>query len=193
MSRAISGRSSHDEREVTEDLGTRLAEIKGAKLVKSFCYTCPWQCPTEVTGSRRQGRLPQGQSRIAQQHRLALRQGHGERPTSRATPTASSTRCCAPIPRAQPGQFKRISWDEAFTFIADKLAAIRDKWGPEAVAYTCHHDPNTIFFRHLLGDLYGSPNNYTHTSGCEQDRRAACLTHLRARVPDARLRATRAT
>ena len=44
------------------------------------------------------------------------------------------------------------------------------------MAYTCHHDPNTVFFRHLLGDLYGSPNNYTHTSGCEQDRRAACLT-----------------
>jgi thiosulfate reductase/polysulfide reductase chain A len=33
-----------------------------------------------------------------------------------------------------------------------------------------------VFFRHLLGDLYGTPNNYTHTSGCEQDRRAACLT-----------------
>ena len=49
-------------------------------------------------------------------------------------------------PKGQPGQFRRISWDEAFTYIAGKLAAIRDKWGPEAVAYTCHHDPNTVFF-----------------------------------------------
>ena len=32
----------------TENLGTRLAQIKGAKLIKSFCYTCPWQCPTEL-------------------------------------------------------------------------------------------------------------------------------------------------
>ena len=30
------------------DLGSRLAEIKGAQVIKSFCYTCPWQCPTEV-------------------------------------------------------------------------------------------------------------------------------------------------
>ena len=31
-----------------QDLGSRLAEIKGAERIKSFCYTCPWQCPTEV-------------------------------------------------------------------------------------------------------------------------------------------------
>ena len=32
----------------TPDLGSQLAKIKGAKVIKSFCYTCPWQCPTEV-------------------------------------------------------------------------------------------------------------------------------------------------
>jgi len=30
------------------DLANELARIKQAKVVKSFCYTCPWQCPTEV-------------------------------------------------------------------------------------------------------------------------------------------------
>ena len=34
--------------EMSKDLGTKLAEIKGAEVIKSFCYTCPWQCPTEV-------------------------------------------------------------------------------------------------------------------------------------------------
>ena len=34
--------------EMSRDLGTKLAEIKGAEVIKSFCYTCPWQCPTEV-------------------------------------------------------------------------------------------------------------------------------------------------
>ena len=34
--------------EMSKDLGRRLAEIKGAEVIKSFCYTCPWQCPTEV-------------------------------------------------------------------------------------------------------------------------------------------------
>ena len=57
-----------------------------------------------------------------------------------------------------------------------EAANISEKYGPEAVALTCHHDPNTQFYRHLLSDLYGSPNMYAHTSGCEQDRRSACLT-----------------
>ena len=79
-------------------------------------------------------------------------------------------------PKGEPGRFRRASWDEALDFIAGKLAGIKEQWGPEAVAFTCHHDPNTVFYWHLLRDLYGSPNMYTHTSGCEQDRRSACLT-----------------
>ena len=79
-------------------------------------------------------------------------------------------------PKGEPGKFRAASWDEALQFIADKLDHIKKEWGPEAVAFTCHHDPNSHFYWHLLRDLYGSPNMYTHTSGCEMDRRAACLT-----------------
>ena len=159
----------------TDDLGQRLASIKGAKLIKSFCYTCPWQCPTEILV--RDGKVVYHKGNPASPNNIGSRCAKG---MASSYLTRDPDRLKYPMLRTnakgKPGQFKRISWDEAFTFIADKLAQIRDKWGPEAVAYTCHHDPNTIFFRHLLGDLYGSPNNYTHTSGCEQDRRAACLT-----------------
>ncbi|MEO7743090.1 MAG: molybdopterin-dependent oxidoreductase [Usitatibacter sp.] len=157
------------------ELGSRLAEIKGAKLIKSFCYTCPWQCPTEILV--RDGKVvyhkgnPQSPNNIGSRCAKGMASSYLTRDPDRLKYPMLRTN-----PKGQPGQFKRISWDEAFTFIADKLKLIRDKWGPEAVAYTCHHDPNTVFFRHFLGDLYGSPNNYTHTSGCEQDRRSACLT-----------------
>ena len=158
-----------------DDLGTRLAEIKGAKLIKSFCYTCPWQCPTEILV--RDGKVVYHKGNPESPNNIGSRCAKG---MASSYLTRDPDRLKYPLlrtnPKGQPGQFKRISWDEAFTFIADKLKLIRDKWGPEAVAYTCHHDPNTVFFRHLLGDLYGTPNNYTHTSGCEQDRRAACLT-----------------
>lgn len=159
----------------TDDLGQKLAAIKGAKLIKSFCYTCPWQCPTEILV--RDGKVVYHKGNPASPNNIGSRCAKG---MASSYLTRDPDRLKYPMLRTnakgKPGQFKRISWDEAFKFIADKLALIRDKWGPEAVAYTCHHDPNTIFFRHLLGDLYGSPNNYTHTSGCEQDRRAACLT-----------------
>ena len=69
-----------------------------------------------------------------------------------------------------------MSWDEAFGFIADKLKQIAEKWGPEAVALTCHHDPNTVFYHHLLRDLYGSPNMYGPYLGLRAGPARGCLT-----------------
>jgi len=157
------------------NLGSRLAQIKGAEIVKSFCYTCPWQCPTEV---------------FVRNDRVVYHKGNPESPNNIGSRCAKGMaswhvtqdpdRLKYPMLRTtdkgEPGRFKRISWDEAYAFIAEKLKRIASEYGPEAVALTCHHDPNTQFYRHLLGDLYGSPNLYAHTSGCEQDRRSACLT-----------------
>jgi hypothetical protein len=62
-----------------QDLGTRLAEIKGAQRIKSFCYTCPWQCPTEV---------------FVREGQIVYQKGNPEAPNNIG---------CAPIPRASPG------------------------------------------------------------------------------------------
>lgn len=159
----------------SKDLGSQLAAIKGAKIVKSFCYTCPWQCPTEV---------------FVRDDKIVYQKGNPESPNNIGSRCAKGMaswyvsrdpdRLKYPMLRSnakgKDPDFKRVSWDDAFNYVADKLKFIAGKWGPEAVVFTCHHDPNTVFYRHLLGDLYGSPNNYTHTSGCEQDRRSACLT-----------------
>ncbi len=162
---------TYQERELSE----RLAEIKGAEVIKSFCYTCPWQCPTEVYV--RDGKVVYHKGNPESPNNIGSRCAKG---MASWYITQDPDRLKYPMlrtnPKGEPGQFKRISWDEAFQFIADKLKMIADKWGPEAVALTCHHDPNTVFYHHLLKDLYGSPNMYAHTSGCEQDRRAACLT-----------------
>jgi thiosulfate reductase/polysulfide reductase chain A len=157
------------------DLGARLAEIKDARVIKSFCYTCPWQCPTEVFV--RDGKVVYHKGNPASPNNIGSRCAKG---MASWYVTQDPDRLRFPLlrtnPKGEPGQFKRVSWDEALTFIADKLNDIKEKYGPEAVAFTCHHDPNTHFYWHLLRDLYGSPNMYAHTSGCEQDRRSACLT-----------------
>lgn len=157
------------------DLATRLAKIKGAEVIKSFCYTCPWQCPTEVYV--RDGKVVYHKGNSQSPNNIGSRCAKG---MASWWITQDPDRLKYPMlrtnPKGEPGQFKRISWDEAFSFIAEKLQHIAKEWGPEAVALTCHHDPNTVFYHHLLKDLYGSPNMYAHTSGCEQDRRAACLT-----------------
>ncbi len=156
-------------------LSERIAGIKGAEVVKSFCYSCPWNCPTEVYV--RDGSVVYVKGNAEAPNNIGTRCSKG---MASWWTTRDPDRLKHPMLRTNAkdrrGEFKRISWDEAFRFIAGKLREIDKKYGPEAVALTCHHDPNTQFYRHLLSDLYGSPNMYTHTSGCEQDRRSACLT-----------------
>ncbi len=157
----------------TKDLGRKLAQIKGAKVIKSFCYTCPWQCPTEVFV--RGGKVVYQKGNPESPNNIGARCAKG---MASYHVTTDPDRIKYPMRRTGPkgsGQFERISWDEAFTVIANKLVEIKEKHGPEAVVYTCHHDPNTVFAHMLLRDLYGTPNCYAHTSGCEQDRRMACL------------------
>ena len=158
----------------TNELTQELARIKNATVIRSFCYTCPWNCPTEVFV--RDGKIVYHKGNPESPNDIGSRCAKG---MASSHLTVDPDRLKYPMKRTGPkgsGEFERISWDEAFTIIADKLTEIKEKHGPEAVVWTCHHDPNTVFARHLLGDLYGTPNCYTHTSGCEQDRRLACLT-----------------
>ena len=158
------------------DLSAQLARIKGAEVIKSFCYTCPWLCPTEV---------------YVRDGRVVYHKGNPDAPNNIGTRCAKGMaswhitqdpdRLKYPMrrinPKDEPGRFERISWDDAFSFIAEKLTAIKEKWGPEAVVYLTHHDPNSAFMVSMLANLYGTPNiSLGHVMGCEADRRVATLT-----------------
>ena len=150
----------------------RIAKLKNAEVIRSFCYACPWNCPSEVYV--RDGKVVYVKGNEEAPNNIGTRCGKG---MASWWITRDPDRLKFPMLRTNPkgerGQFKRISWDDAYSFIAEKLISIRDKYGPEAVVLTYHHDPNTVFYKHLLGDLYGSPNMYGHGSGCEMDRRSA--------------------
>ena len=161
----------------------RIAEIKGAKAVKSFCYTCPWTCPTEVFV--RDGKVVYHKGNDAAPNNIGTRCAKG---MASSWLPRDPDRLKYPLlrtnPKGQRGEFKRISWDEAFKFIAGKLKDIEKKYGPEAVCYMSHHDPNSIFMVQLLAQLYGTPNvSLGHAMGCEGDRRSACLTTFASLFP----------
>ena len=46
-------------------------------------------------------------------------------------------------PRGQ-GVFSRVTWDEALDFIADRMRAIRDRWGAEAILPFCYGGSNGL-------------------------------------------------
>lgn len=68
------------------------------------------------------------------------------------------------------GKFKRVTWDEAIALIADKLAAIKKKYGPESVIMDAgdvtDRDPYwRLFF------AYGTPHCTEHGAICDTPRR----------------------
>jgi thiosulfate reductase/polysulfide reductase chain A len=151
----------------------RLAAIKGARVVRSFCYTCPWQCPSEMFV--RDGRIVYQRGNPESPNNIGARCAKGmasswivEDPDRLRHPLIRTN------PKGGPGSFRRASWDEALDLIARRLAEIAERWGPEAVVYMNHHSPNVPFAAAFFLDLYGTPNfSLGHSSGCEGDRRSA--------------------
>lgn len=59
------------------------------------------------------------------------------------------------------GKFERISWDQALDEIADRLKALRDEWGPEALALYVGTRTGMLTknaYTRLFGQMWGTPN-----------------------------------
>lgn len=149
-----------------------LERLRDAEMTPGICYVCPWTCPTEVFTRQGEVVYVRGNTRASTKGSRCVK---GEASHVLAK---DDNRLKHPMRRIGPNRFERISWDEAFTQIARKLLDIRAKYGPEAVAYLWHVDPNSVFAQLFLTECYGTPNYYGHTSACEQDRRLAALTVL---------------
>ena len=55
------------------------------------------------------------------------------------------------------GKFKRVSWDEALDFFAEKLLKIKNEYGPESVGFF-PHGIQARFFHHVM-TAFGTPNS----------------------------------
>ncbi len=117
------------------------------QVVHSLCEHCFWRCGIaahvrngtiyKITGSKyhplSNGKLcPRGTGGIGQIYdpdRLA-------HPLIRETKGGKST-------------FRKATWDEAISFTAEKLFAIKEKYGPEAIAML-HHGYGYTFFKKML-------------------------------------------
>jgi len=71
-------------------------------------------------------------------------------------------------------QWKRVSWDEAVSFIADKMLSIREQWGAEAVAFARGVSMNNNQIVTRLANVFGTPNIASINYYCYGPRVAAC-------------------
>ena len=63
------------------------------------------------------------------------------------------------------GKWKVVGWDEALDFAAQKLSAIKEKYGPHGTLWSSSESFQEVFFRNL-SQAFGSPNSVRHPTLC---------------------------
>lgn len=143
------------------------------KTSYNYCDMCPWRCGIIVKSVN--GRV----------HKI---DGNPKDPKSRgklcARGQAGVSFLYDPDRLKQPmihtgtrgeGRFRDATWDEALDYSAKKLLAIKDKHGPEAVAFL-GHTSGDFWFVDYLPQAWGSPNAAKPSmSLCTSPREEAAL------------------
>jgi len=120
---------------------------KDMQLIPTFCELCFWNCGLiakvengkviKIDGNPLSLR---GRGRLCGRGNAAL--GALYDPDRLKFPLINTGTRGAPV-------WKRASWDEAFGLIANKMKAIKDSYGPEALALI-YHGTGAAFWKHLL-------------------------------------------
>ncbi len=125
------------------------------------CTFCGVGCGIylETAGNRIVGAYP-SMSHPANAGKLCVRGWHVHEVAS------SPDRLTCPLIRKN-GRFEQVTWDEAIEFIALRLAAIRDNWGPDAIAFLdsprCSNE-EAYLLQKLARVIIGT-NNVDHGAG----------------------------
>ncbi len=162
---------------VTRAYGVDRADWAGHRVgavtrVPSMCQACTTACG--VIGTLKDGRL------------ISIT-GNPEDPNSRGSVCAKGTagpsilydtaRLLYPLKRVGErgeGKWRRITWEEAYSEIAQRLRAIRDRGHPEEFAFLQGRNRSTDIVSRFL-NAYGTPSHFNHRALCSLNRRAAML------------------
>ena len=71
------------------------------------------------------------------------------------------------------GAFEAISWDQAYSEIAEKVKAIIADKGPQALAMVQDPRPSGKYYSKRFMNALGSPNVYAHSSSCNLSKESA--------------------
>ncbi len=132
------------------------------KEVYSICFMCTVRCPIKVTVEDGTVKWIEGNPR----------QLNGALCAKGSAGTAllyDSERLRYPMIREGArgeGKWKRVSWDEALNYTAEKLTAVIEKNGPESVVFGERQNLNTHISKTFMRAI-GSPNHYTHDALCK--------------------------
>ena len=126
----------------------------GDEVIPTFCELCFWKCG--VLAHKRDGRV----TKLVGNPKHPLSRGRlCPRGTAGTGLLYDPDRLRQPLMRVRSrGEdvFEPVTWEHALDYIAERLSAIRDEHGPEAVALFSHGFGGG-WFKHLFKS-YGTPN-----------------------------------
>lgn len=84
----------------------------------------------------------------------------------------SDDRLTDPLKKNDSGKFEAITWDQAYSEIAEKVRKIIDSDGPQALAMVQDPRPSGSFYTKRFMSALGSANVYTHGAACNMSKNA---------------------
>ena len=138
-------------------------EAPGRRTVYSMCGMCAVRCPLEVTVEDGRVTWLQGNP-----HDVALGTSLCAKGSAGLAFEFDDQRPQSPLIRSGPrggGRWRRVSWDEALDYIADKLHETIETFGGRGIALSDRSGPFIDLTRTFLGAL-GSPNYFSHDASC---------------------------
>ena len=127
----------------------------------SLCNSCSSKCG--FTGYVEDGRLTKmiGDANHPYCEGTLCARGYGY-----ASIAYSEDRLTDPLKKNDKGGFEAISWEQAYSEIAEKVQAIISSNGPEALAMVQDPRPSGSYYTKRFMHALGSANVYTHGAAC---------------------------
>ncbi|MDF1811715.1 MAG: molybdopterin-dependent oxidoreductase, partial [Verrucomicrobiales bacterium] len=144
-----------------------------AKATPTICFGCTTHCG--VIGWVQDGRVrkmegnpldPNSQGNICAKAQGVI------------SATYYPERLLYPLKRVGPrggGKWKRVSWDEALTEIANKMRPLRDNNVPEEFVFHYGRDKTKGYTKHFT-NAFGTPHRLNRRSICSSNRRAPLMS-----------------
>jgi thiosulfate reductase/polysulfide reductase chain A len=139
----------------------------------SVCGMCTVRCPIKVTTQSGQVTFIEGNPHVP-----AMKGAVCPRGAAGSALINDNERPQTPLIRQGArgeGKWRKVSWDEAFDYVADKLNQIKEQHGAKAIALSDRGGPFRDIHRAFLRGL-GTPNYCNHDASCARNVQHAALS-----------------
>ncbi len=147
-------------------------EAEAPRLTPTLCGMCDAHCG--VVAYVKGGRLSKLEGNHSHSHSLGRICARG---SAGVKLLYDPDRLQAPLKRRPDGTFERISWQQAFAEIGQSLVALRERYGPQSLAWVRHPDLSDEWDRRFAA-AFGTPNLFTHATTAQSALTIACRATL---------------